>query len=159
MVTSDSSILVQGNNVNTKLRRGNELRSLSNLSPIIVYSSGEIIIEEKGESYIFPGIKNFTSDEVVFSALTEKDVKALESAFWWQNFWRSFSTSDWVDIILIIFQIITMPFTIVSFIFGYQFHHLKDKRKLRSKRDIYAYNQQMLKYRRSSRSPQSPNRK
>jgi hypothetical protein len=60
-------------------------------------------VEEKGESYVFAGFENFTTDEVILSALDKNDIKDMENAYFWQTFWENMDTSDYIDISLILF--------------------------------------------------------
>ena len=149
-ITADKGILVQGTDVKTKIRRGTDIRLLSSDSPIIVYSNAEIVIEEKGESYIHSGSVNVTGDEVILSALDEKDIAALERTYYWQNFWENLDMSDYIDIVLIFVEIALAPLTIMGFIFGYRSSHRKSQGKFKGKRDVFSYNQSILKQRRPS---------
>jgi hypothetical protein len=154
VITADGSVLIQGTDIKTKTRRGTDTRLLSSESPIIVYTSAEIVVEEKGESYVFAGFENFTTDEVILSALDKNDIKDMENAYFWQTFWENMDTSDYIDIALILLEIILMPLTIAGFVLACKSPDRERQRKAISKKDIFTYNHHMLKNRRSS-----PNRR
>jgi hypothetical protein len=119
-----------------------------------VYTSAEIVVEEKGEFYVFAGFENLTTDEVILSALDKNDIKDMENAYFWQTFWENMDTSDYIDIALILLEIVLMPLTIAGFVLACKSPDRERQRKAVSKKDIFTYNHHMLKNRRSS-----PNRR
>jgi hypothetical protein len=151
IVRHDGSVLVQGMDVKSRVRKGNDIRALNHEAPLIVYTNGEIILEENGETYIFPGLKQTTNDEVIISALDKNDVKKLENAYYWQNFWQNFNTEDVIDVILIAVEIVMLPTSIVGLVYGVLAAR-SAKRKEAKKRN-FEHNRLILKNRRSSPYP------
>jgi hypothetical protein len=78
----------------------------------------------------------------------------MENAYFWQTFWENMDTSDYIDIALILLEIVLMPLTIAGFVLACKSPDRERQRKAFSKKDIFTYNHHMLKNRRSS-----PNRR
>jgi hypothetical protein len=151
IVRHDGSVLVQGMDVKSRVRKGNDIRVLNNEAPLIVYTNGEIILEENGETYIFPGLKQTINDEVIVSALDKNDVKKLENAYYWQNFWQNFDTEDIIDVVLIAVEIVMLPTSIAGLVYGIL--AARSAKKKEAKKRNFEHNRLILKNRRSSPYP------
>jgi hypothetical protein len=147
-VRHDGSVLVQGMDVKMRLRKNNDIRVTNNEAPFIVYTNGEIILEENGETYVFPGLKQTMSDEIIVTALDKADIRKLENAYYWQNFWQNFDTEDVIDAVLIAVEVIMLPTSIVGLVYGVLAARSTKKREATKK--TFEHNRLMLKNRRPS---------
>jgi hypothetical protein len=142
-VRHDGSVLVQGMDVKIRLRKNNDIRVINNEAPVIVYTNGEIILEENGETYVFPGLKQTMSDEIIITALDKTDIKKLENAYYWQNFWQNFDTEDVIDAVLIAVEVIMLPTSIVGLVYGVL--AARSTKKKEAKKRNFEHNRLILK--------------
>jgi hypothetical protein len=143
IVRHDGSVLVHGMNVKTKIRKDNDIRIINNEAPLIIYTNGELILEENGETYVFPGLKQPISDEIVESSLDKNDVRKLENAYYWQNFWQNFDTEDVIDVVLIAVEVIMLPTSIVGLVYGVL--AARSSKNRNAKKRNFEHNRLMLK--------------
>jgi hypothetical protein len=148
IVRHDESVLVQGMDVKTRFRKNSDIRIVNNEAPLIIYTNGEIILEENGETYVFLRLKIPISDEIIVSALDKNDIKKLESAYFWQNFWHNFDIEDIIDVVLIAVEFIMLPTSIVGLVYGILAARAEKKKETKKKN--YEHNRLMLKHRRPS---------
>jgi hypothetical protein len=147
IVRHDGSILVQGMDVKSRIRKNSDIRIVNNEAPLIIYTNGEIILEENGETYVFPGLKIPISDEIIVGALDKNDIKKLENAYFWQNFWQNFDTEDIIDVVLIAVEVIMLPTSIVGLVYGVLAARSAKQREFKKKN--FEHNRLILKSQRS----------
>jgi len=137
--TFSGGILVQGSEVQTKVLDQRSERLMTQDTPIIIFSSN-IIILENGEKFEYEPIQNITlGTRIVRSRVTPDDIESLENKYFWENFSENFAIDDGLRYLLLTLQAISYPIIIIGILIGMKLRkrvanieessHLKNSRK------------------------------
>jgi len=113
-------------------------KPLHTKGPIVVFSPETITISDEGQELSIPSNENVTSLVIVKSLLTDKDITALLSKYYWENLKDSFETDDYVRFVLLGLQILFLPVSIgISILLYYKGKISKAKNKQNEGRQNY----------------------
>ena len=111
-VLPHGGLLIQGHD-RTELISGTN--KLQNKLPLVVYSPDILTIKEGDEDFIFAPAITVENLIIVESKISEKDIEKLKSNYEWKQMIKDVDLDEYIDLILIILQILLIPLIIISF--------------------------------------------
>lgn len=117
--TFSGGILVQGENVKSKVIDSGSERVLATETPILIFSDKHILLEAEENFDFAPQSENTaTGIRVIRSRLTQEDLDSLENKYYWENFQENIEVDDVLRYILLLLQGLSYPIIILGMIIG-----------------------------------------
>jgi len=111
---SNNAVLVQGSNVISKVKQGNEYAPLTSETPALIQSPMDILIQQRHEELILPALNKTSSSTLLYSLLSENDITYLESQLYWQTFMEDFDMEDLTRYLILFLQVVLYPVVLVG---------------------------------------------
>jgi hypothetical protein len=114
--------------------------------PILLYSNGKITINKNNiQMGIYPE-STVTSNIIVKSAVTELQISKLSKKLYWEEWKEEIDAEEVTDLVLILIELITLPFILFGFIQSCKKKKIRDiGREKVDKRRIYKQNMTLLR--------------
>ena len=111
----DDGILIMGKGA--KVRE--EGRNIPQKPPLVIYSNNVLNVEVAGETYTFSNQVKIKYPQLMFSRLDATQIAALVYKGSWNDFWRAFNITDYIQYIIILIEGLLAPVTLTTAIYTF----------------------------------------
>ena len=116
---SKGSFLIQGKDIAISQLINTEYTPIpSSSTPLIIFSPSSLKIVQRDQEWIMSSIAKVTALQIYKSALTQNDVKNLESKFYMQTLLDDMDGEDYVRNLLLVMLAILYPIALVGLTLG-----------------------------------------
>ena len=146
--TQSLGLLVLGDGTYTQYLKGTDTIKLTDRTPVLLFTSQTLTAIQGQETRVMSALNTTLTSQEIYTDLTDNMIDSLSARLYWQLFLEDMDIEDLTRYLILVFQIILAPLTMVGLILGIRARKLAIATLLtrrKSLKNIYRQNKLSLR--------------